>query len=63
MKRFTVSTIIAGSLIAGALGMAGSAQADLSDVNWIRQQQQQVHLPHVDTSVHHSPTVIIRHNR
>jgi hypothetical protein len=54
MKRFTVSTIIAGSLIEGALGLAGPAQADLSDVTWIQQQQQHVYVPHVDTSVRHS---------
>lgn len=54
MKRFAISTIIAGSLITGALGLAGSAQADLSDVIWNQQQQQHVYVPHVDTSVHHS---------
>ncbi len=54
MKRFAVSTLIAGSLITGALGLAGSAHADLSDVIWNQQYQQHAHVHHVDTTVHHS---------
>jgi len=54
MKRFAVSTVLAGGLFAGLLGMAGAAHADLSDVIWNQQQQQRVYVPHVDTTVHHS---------
>jgi len=55
MKRFAVSSLLAGGLFAGLLGMAGAAHADLSDVIWYQQQQQRVYVPHVDTSVRHSP--------
>ncbi|WP_201274399.1 hypothetical protein [Mycolicibacterium sp. CH28] len=55
MKRFAGSTLIAGGFIAAALGLAGPASADLSDVIWNQQyNQQQVHVPHVDNSVRHS---------
>jgi hypothetical protein len=54
MKRFAVSTMVAGGLFAGMMGMAGAAHADLSDVIWNQQQQQRVYVPHVDTTVHHS---------
>lgn len=52
MKRFAVSTMLAGGVFAGLLGMAGTAHADLSDVMWI--QQQHVYVPHVDMTVRHS---------
>lgn len=54
MKRFATSTILAGGLFAGLVGMAGAAHADLSDVIWNQQQQQRVHVPHVDNSIRHS---------
>ena len=54
MKRFAASTMLAGGLFAGLMGMAGAAHADLSDVIWNQQQQQRVYVPHVDTSVRHS---------
>jgi hypothetical protein len=54
MKRFAASTMLAGGLFAGLVGMAGAAHADLSDVIWNQQQQQKVYVPHVDTSVRHS---------
>ena len=54
MKRLAVSTMVAGGLFAGLMGMAGAAHADLSDVIWNQQQQQRVYVPHVDTTVHHS---------
>ena len=54
MKRFAASTMLAGGLFAGLVGMAGAAHADLSDVIWNQQQQQRVYVPHVDTSVRHS---------
>ncbi len=54
MKRFAISTMLAGGLIAGLLGTAGAAQADLSDVQWYQQQQYHAHAPHVDNTVHNS---------
>ena len=33
MKRFAVSTVLAGGLFAGLLGMAGAAHADLVRVH------------------------------
>ena len=54
MKRFAASTMLAGGLFAGLVGMAGAAHADLSDVIWNQQQQHRVYVPHVDTSVRHS---------
>ena len=54
MKRFATSTILAGGLFASLVGMAGAAHADLSDVIWNQQQQQRVHVPHVDNSIRHS---------
>ncbi|HMZ13274.1 MAG TPA: hypothetical protein PLI79_08515 [Mycobacterium sp.] len=54
MKRFAVSTILAGGLFAGLLGTAGAAHADLSDILWNQQHQQHVYVPHVDTTVRHS---------
>ncbi len=54
MKRFAASAMIASGFVAAALGLAGSAQADLSDVIWNQQNQPHVYVPHVDTSVRHS---------
>lgn len=60
MKRFAISSMLAGGLFAGLLGTAGAAHADLSDIMWNNQQQYNAYVPHVDTSVHNSP-VIVRH--
>lgn len=60
MKRFALTTMLAGSIFAGLVGTAGTAHADLSDVIWSQQQQQRVHVPHVDSSVH-ATTTIVRH--
>lgn len=54
MKRFAVSTLLAGGLFAGLMGTAGAAHADLSDVIWNQQQQNKVYVPHVDMTVRHS---------
>jgi len=57
MKRFAASIVLAGGFAAALLGGAGAAQADLSDVTWNLQQQQQinkVYVPHVDNSIRHS---------
>lgn len=59
MKRFALTAMLAGGLFTGLIGMAGTAQADLSDILW-NQQQQRVYVPHVDSSVHAS-TTIVRH--
>ena len=60
MKRFAISSMLAGGLFAGLLGTAGAAHADLSDVIWNQQQQQRVYVPHVDNSVHASTTIVRR---
>lgn len=60
MKRFALTTMLAGSILAGLLGTAGTAHADLSDVIYAQQQQQRAYVPHVDNSVHAS-TTIVRH--
>ena len=60
MKRFAISSMLAGGLFAGLLGTAGTAQADLSDVIWSQQQQQRAYVPHVDNTVR-ANTTIVRH--
>ena len=60
MKRFAISTMLAGTVLAGLLGTAGAAHADLSDVLYNQQQQARVYVPHVDTSVHASTTIVRR---
>lgn len=60
MKRFALPTMLAGGIFTGLIGMAGPAHADLSDILWNQQQQQRVYVPHVDSSVHAS-TTIVRH--
>lgn len=54
MKRFAISTLLAGGLFAGLLGAAGAASADISDVQWYQQRQYHAQAPQVDTSVHQS---------
>lgn len=54
MKRFAISTMLSAGLFAGLLGAAGTASADLSDVQWYQQQQYHANVPHVDTTVRHS---------
>ena len=65
MKRFTLATMLAGSIFAGLLGTAGTAQAEHRYVyddngysyghgyNYLRP-----FVPHVDTSVHTRPIII-----
>ena len=38
MKRFAVTTMLAGSIFAGLLGATGTAHADLGDVIYTQQQ-------------------------
>jgi hypothetical protein len=66
MKKFGFATIIASGLIAGVLGLAAPAQADVAPVapslittgidhhTWLDQIGPNVHVPQVDTSVHQS---------
>ncbi len=54
MKRIAISTMVAGGLLAGLMGTAGTAHADLSDIWYFQQQQGKVYVPHVDTTVRHS---------
>ncbi|MGI9163777.1 MAG: hypothetical protein ACR2JI_12790 [Mycobacterium sp.] len=60
MKRFAISSLLAGGLFAGMLGTAGAAHADLGDLIWTLHQQQRVYVPHVDNSVHASTTIVRR---
>ena len=52
MKKFGFTTVVASSLIAGALGFAGLAQADTGHNDWVNQIQPTVNIPQVDTTVH-----------
>lgn len=54
MKKFEFATVVAGGLVAAALGLAGPAQADAIHHYWVYDIQPQVTVPHVDTSVHQS---------
>ncbi|MCW1959577.1 MAG: hypothetical protein KIH64_013745 [Mycobacterium sp.] len=60
MKRFALTTMLAGGIFAGLVGTAGTAHADLSDVIWNQQQQARAYVPHVDTSVHAQTTIVRR---
>lgn len=65
MKRFAVTTMLAGSIFAGLLGAAGVAHADLGDVIYNQQQYgpvfgPRVHVPHVDNTVR-ANTTVVRH--
>ena len=54
MKKIGLASIVGGGLLAGVLGFAAPAQADLSHNVWANQQNQSsVSAPQVDTSVHH----------
>ena len=54
MKKFGISTAIAGVLTAAVLSLAAPAQADLGHNNWVNQIGPTATAPHVDTSVHGS---------
>jgi len=51
MKKFGFATVIASGLAAAVLGFAGPAQADTVHHDWVRDIQQQVNVPQVDTTV------------
>jgi hypothetical protein len=54
MKKLGFATVIASGLAAAVLGFAGPAQADVIHHDWVRDIQQQVNVPQVDTSVQQS---------
>lgn len=56
MKRFAISTVLAGGMFAGLLGMAGAAHADYWENPYTSPGagSANVIVPHVDTTVHHS---------
>jgi hypothetical protein len=51
MKKFGLAAVIASGMTAAALGFAGGAQADIVHHDWVHDIQQQVTVPHVDTTV------------
>lgn len=60
MKRFALTTVLAGSIFAGLIGTAATAHAEhdyVSDDSWSVAPQ---YVPRVDTSVR-SRSVIVRH--
>ena len=54
MKKYGFATVVAGGMIAAALGLAGGAQADVGHHNWLNQIGPHVTVPQVDTTVHQS---------
>ena len=63
VKRFAVSTMLAGSIVAGLLGAAGTARADYSDIlnsNGSLYGGPRIYVPHVDSAVRNR-SVIVRH--
>jgi hypothetical protein len=54
MKKFGFATIVAGGLVAAALGLGGPAQADIGHHDWVDNIGPHVTVPQVDTSVHQS---------
>ncbi len=56
MKHFAISTVLAGGMFAGLLGMAGAAHADYWENPYTSPGtgSNNVIVPHVDTTVHHS---------
>ncbi|WP_164478727.1 hypothetical protein [Mycolicibacterium stellerae] len=54
MKNLGLATIAAAGLIAGVLGFAGPANADIGHHDWVNDIQPTAVAPHVDTSVHQS---------
>ncbi|MCX2929435.1 hypothetical protein ORI20_04065 [Mycobacterium sp. CVI_P3] len=54
MKKYALSTAIAGALTAAVLGLAAPAQADLGHNDWVNNIGPSATAPHVDTTVHGS---------
>ena len=54
MKKFGIASLVAAAMTAGVVGLAAPAQADLGHHIWVNTiTQPSVHVPHVDTTVHH----------
>jgi hypothetical protein len=54
MKNLGLATIAAAGLMAGVLGFAGPANADIGHHDWVNDIHQSAVVPHVDTGVHQS---------
>ena len=54
MKKFGITTAIAGGLTAAVLTLAAPAPAPLGHNNWVNQIGPTATAPHVDTTVHGS---------
>jgi hypothetical protein len=52
IKKFVLTGLIGGGLIAAVLGFAAPAQADSGRYVWIYPGYTQVWVPHVDNTVH-----------
>jgi hypothetical protein len=52
MKKYAITTAIAGAMTAAVLGLAAPAQADLGHNTWVNNIGPTATAPHVDTSVH-----------
>lgn len=59
MKRFALTTMLAGSIFAALIGTAGTAHAE-HDYVYDDNSYAGQYVPHVDTSVH-TRTIIVRH--
>ncbi len=59
MKRFALTTMLAGSIFAGLIGAAGSAHAE-HDYVYDNDRYYSQYVPHVDTSPH-TRAIIVRH--
>ncbi|BBY58297.1 hypothetical protein [Mycolicibacterium sarraceniae] len=54
MKKYAITTAIAGAMTAAVLGLAAPAQADLGHNDWVNNIGPSATAPHVDTTVHAS---------
>jgi hypothetical protein len=55
MKKFALTSIVGGGLVAAVVGFAAPANADLSHNIWANQQNgTSASVPHTDTTVHQS---------
>jgi hypothetical protein len=52
MKKYAITTAIAGAMTAAVLGLAAPAQADLAHNNWVNNLNPPATAPHVDTTAH-----------
>ncbi|EHB54958.1 hypothetical protein MycrhDRAFT_2152 [Mycolicibacterium rhodesiae JS60] len=54
MKKYAITTAIAGAMTAAVLGFAAPAQADLGHNDWVNDIHPTATAPQVDTTVHGS---------